>query len=99
MSWERAAGVVLIVAPLWFNANFALRVYRAVAEEVTTGGTSFELPHNFPGHGRDLGVALGGSTPGDDDLDYMHARYYWPIFGRFLSTDPIDSGKPSTPQS
>lgn len=24
MSVERAAGVVLIVAPLWFNANFAL---------------------------------------------------------------------------
>ncbi len=33
------------------------------------------------------------------DLDYMHARYYSPWMGRFLSTDPINSGKPGAPQS
>jgi RHS repeat-associated protein len=82
------------------NGNFDLRVYMAFGEEVTTGGTTFELPHKFTGHERDLGVAFAGSTPGDDDLDYMHARYYWPIFGRFLSVDPSRRGaNPKLPQS
>ena len=33
-----------------------------------------------------------------DDLDYMHARYYSPTAGRFLSIDPV-RGNPRTPQS
>ncbi len=38
--------------------------------------------------------------PGDtDDLDYMHARYYSPFFGRFTSVDPVNSADPSLPQS
>ncbi|NOZ57197.1 MAG: hypothetical protein GXO73_10480, partial [Calditrichaeota bacterium] len=39
----------------------------------------------FTGHERDLG--LNGQTT--DDLDYMHARYFNPHLGRFLSVDPI----------
>ena len=33
-----------------------------------------------------------------DDLDYMHARYYSPNVGRFLSVDPVP-GAPSRPQT
>lgn len=36
---------------------------------------------------------------GHDDLDYMHARFYNPQVGRFLSTDPVDSAIPTSPQS
>ncbi len=38
----------------------------------------------FTGHERDLGV---GSSQADD-LDYMHARYFSPVYGRFLGVDP-----------
>jgi RHS repeat-associated protein len=46
------------------------------------------------GHERDYAVA--GDT---NDLDYMHARYYSPASGRFLSVDPVNSASPNTPQS
>ena len=47
----------------------------------------------YTGHERD-------GTPAEswDTLDYMHARYYSPALGRFLSIDPI-LGTPSQPQS
>ena len=48
----------------------------------------------FTGHERDLGV---GWSPADD-VDYMHARYYNPQVGRFLSTDPA-MGTAQRPQS
>jgi RHS repeat-associated protein len=38
----------------------------------------------FTGHERDL-----RSPEANDDLDYMHARYYNPYLGRFLSVDPV----------
>jgi len=44
----------------------------------------------FTGHERDLGVL----TSAADDLDYMHARYYNPLVGRFMSVDPKDRYKP-----
>lgn len=40
----------------------------------------------FTSHERELGTSFGGSS---DDLDYMHARFYNPLIGRFLSVDPI----------
>jgi RHS repeat-associated protein len=49
------------------------------------------------GHERDLGVTTGVNAEADD-LDYMHARYYRPIWGRFLSVDPV-IGKPNLPSS
>lgn len=49
----------------------------------------------FTGHERDLNASFGGET---DDLDYMHARYYSAMTGRFLSVDPI-GGNPAVPQS
>jgi RHS repeat-associated protein len=48
----------------------------------------------FAGHERDLANLAGDG----DDLDYMHARHYNPLTGRFLSTDPV-GGLRSLPQS
>ncbi|HEX2162490.1 MAG TPA: RHS repeat-associated core domain-containing protein, partial [Thermoanaerobaculia bacterium] len=48
----------------------------------------------FTGHERDLGVSWSPA----DDLDYMHARWYNPQVGRFLSVDPI-GGNTHLPQS
>jgi RHS repeat-associated protein len=48
----------------------------------------------FTGHERDLANLAGDG----DDLDYMHARHYSPLVGRFLSTDRI-RGLRSRPQS
>ncbi|QQR72315.1 MAG: RHS repeat-associated core domain-containing protein [Holophagales bacterium] len=64
-------------------------------EEVTTTGNQQTIDDKkFTGHQRDT---LG--TPGvADDIDYMHARFYSPLLGRFLSTDPV-LGRPRAPQS
>jgi len=39
----------------------------------------------FTGHERDDDGTVAQTT----DLDYMHARYYRPVSGRFLSIDPV----------
>lgn len=50
----------------------------------------------FTGHERDdNGDALGQAG----NFDYMHARYYLPWFGGFMSVDPIDSAELKAPQS
>jgi len=57
--------------------------------------TPHEIPEEamkFTGHERDI-VAGDGHT-----LDYMHARYYSPWVGRFLSVDR-QLGHPGSPQS
>jgi RHS repeat-associated protein len=51
----------------------------------------------FTGHERDL-AATTGANPTADDLDYMHARFYSPLTGRFLSVD-AHPGIPNRPQS
>jgi RHS repeat-associated protein len=48
----------------------------------------------FTGHERDL-FDLAGPQ---DDMDYMHARHYNPLTGRFLSPDPLN-GVEHRPQS
>jgi RHS repeat-associated protein len=59
------------------------------------GGTSNGGPLQFTGHERDSAL-LGG--PGGMP-DYMHARYYSPTFGRFLSVDPeMESAYAELPQ-
>ncbi|HYC58151.1 MAG TPA: RHS repeat-associated core domain-containing protein [Thermoanaerobaculia bacterium] len=53
------------------------------AQEVVLGHDTPE-PMKFTGHERDLtGADFNGPA-----LDYMHARYYSPALGRFLSVDP-----------
>lgn len=52
----------------------------------------------FTGHERDLNCeGECPSTEDHDDLDYMLARYYSPVVGRFLSVDE-ESGTPGEPQ-
>lgn len=46
----------------------------------------------FTGHERDSGL------DSERDLDYMHARYYGPVAGRFMSVDPAQAA-PGHPQS
>ncbi|MFL6192609.1 MAG: RHS repeat-associated core domain-containing protein, partial [Thermoanaerobaculia bacterium] len=72
----------------------AYHVYYPFGEEATAIAQDAERM-KFTGHERDLASPAG---PGDD-LDYMHARFYSPITGSFLSTDPADSAKRSQPQS
>jgi RHS repeat-associated protein len=65
--------------------------------EEATGGRVGGTRHRFTGHERDLN-SEAISDKALDDLDYMHARYYTPVFARFLSVDPV-LGKASSPQS
>jgi RHS repeat-associated protein len=55
------------------------------------GGPAPETTHLFTGHERELGAHSA-------DLDYMHARYYSPRLGRFLSIDPV-GGEAGSSQS
>jgi RHS repeat-associated protein len=66
------------------DANGALTKYRdfwPYGEEATPPSGSERM--KFTGHERDLGNLASSA----DDLDYMHARYYRPIWGRFVSAD------------
>jgi RHS repeat-associated protein len=58
-------------------------VYWPFGEEWSPGDAQEASPLKFTGHERDADP-IGGTTA----LDYMHARYYGPGFGRFLSVDP-----------
>jgi RHS repeat-associated protein len=55
-------------------------------------------PMKFAGHERDYYGAV--NVPGDDHLDYMHARFYSAAAGRFLSVDPTwESADVERPQA
>ena len=56
--------------------------YYPFGEESTNPAQNDEF-RKFTGHERDK-----GSPAALDYLDYMHARYYRPVQGRFLSVDP-----------
>jgi len=53
-----------------------------------TAGTEVLL---YTGHERDDHALTGGNSGSTDDLDYMHARYYSPMLGRFLRVDSVES--------
>jgi RHS repeat-associated protein len=55
------------------------------------GGLEGAGPLQFTGHERDTNI-------GPEYLDYMHARFYNPNWGRFLSVDPA-GGAPRMPQT
>lgn len=63
----------------------AYHVYYPFGEEATAFNQDGERM-KFTGHERDLASPLGAG----DDLDYMHARHYSPVTGRFLSVDRQD---------
>jgi RHS repeat-associated protein len=72
----------------------ARHTYLPYGEEATATTQDGERL-KFTAHERDL---LGTVSSPADDLDYMHARHYSPITGRFLSFDPF-GGNPQWPQS
>jgi RHS repeat-associated protein len=63
------------------GARVALHTYHAFGRQFPVGNVSPTAadtePLKFTGHERD-----------SPELDYMHARYYLPSWGRFLSVDP-----------
>lgn len=61
----------------------ATHAYFPFGEEATNPTLDGEVM-KFTGHERDL-CCDGVNTP----VDYMHARYYGPTMGRFLSVDPV----------
>ncbi|QQR72311.1 MAG: hypothetical protein IPJ17_12345 [Holophagales bacterium] len=57
-------------------------------EEVTTTGNQQTIDDKkFTGHQRDTLGTAGVA----DDIDYMHARFYSPLLGRFFSVDPCSA--------
>jgi len=81
------------------GAVVAQHKYLPFGEEMP-GSAANDLDRmRFAGHERDGHTPVSGTADGKhDDLDYMHARYYSPWVGRFLSVDSI-LGKVSEPQS
>lgn len=66
-------------------------------QEATNFGYWRSDPMKFTGHEREY---YGMSNVDNSDyLDYMHARYYSPHMGRFLSVDPGRDWDTSDPQS
>lgn len=70
-----------------------VRIFRPFGEEAVSHADPIRL--KFTGHERD--IAGGDRLYGN--LDYMHARYYNPLLGRFLSVDPGRDVDSSNPQS
>jgi len=71
----------------------AYHVYYPFGEEATAFNQD-TIREKLTGHERDLGNLAGAG----DDLDYMHARFFNPLTGRFLSLDP-EPGEAKTPQA
>jgi RHS repeat-associated protein len=77
------------------DATVGFHDYHAFGPEVPGGANEPSLtPLKYTGHERDRWLGEG-----DDTLDYMHARYYSPGLGRFLSVDPGRDWDMSQPQS
>ncbi len=75
--------------------TLAIHLYFPFGEEATDASQD-TLSLKFTGQERDDLDPSGSSY----DLDYMHARYYSPQVGRFLSVDPVgDSAKARLPKS
>ncbi len=71
------------------------RELTSITQEAQLGYDRTET-HRFTGHERDFVEGTGSDTV--NFIDYMHARTYTTVFGRFLSVDPAD-GNPAQPQS
>jgi RHS repeat-associated protein len=71
------------------GVKVATHTYHAFGAELKKSPEVPETPIKFTGHERDI-------TGSSDALDDMHARYYSPIGGRFLSPDPVLSADAMT---
>jgi RHS repeat-associated protein len=77
------------------GALLSYHAYHPFGQEATSPTQDAERM-KFTGHERDL-ANLAGTA---DDLDSMHARFYSPATGRFLSVDPaMESANPYLPQT
>jgi RHS repeat-associated protein len=83
------------------RAIYAEHAYYPYGPEITSptqepaAGHDTPEPMKFTGHERDFAGTYTAPV-----LDYMHARYYNPQAGRFLSVDPLlSSARLSIPQS
>ena len=74
--------------------ELGLHHYYPFGEEATLASQDAERL-KFTGHERDM---LSGNITNGDSFDYMHARTYAPLLGRFISPDPL-GGNPLAPQS
>ncbi|MEO8380737.1 MAG: RHS repeat-associated core domain-containing protein [Acidobacteriota bacterium] len=81
--------------PFGVEQTDATQEYNLYAGVWSSGDFRSE-PMKFTGHERDWHGWL--NVDNDDSLDYMHARYYDPNLGRFLSVDP-GGFYPERPQS
>jgi RHS repeat-associated protein len=79
------------------SGKYRYREFWPYGEVSTTAGTMGAADSErmkFAGHQRDH----VDSASVADQVDYMHARYYKPLLGRFLSVDPhLPKGVPSSP--
>jgi RHS repeat-associated protein len=75
----------------------AYHVYYPYGREATSRTQDTERL-KFTGHERDFQTEGQLANSEADDLDYMHARYYSPWVGRFLSVDRV-LGELRSPQS
>jgi RHS repeat-associated protein len=77
------------------DAIIGIHDYHAYGREASGGTNEPSLSLlKYTGHERDI---VG--TEGSETLDYMHARYYSPTVGRFLSVDPGKDWDPRNPQT
>ncbi len=67
---------------------------RGTSSDGSVTFTELYTPFGIPYYGSDLNKDQAGFTghirDGATDLNYMQARYYDPVIGRFLSVDPVD---------
>ena len=66
-------------------------------QEMLDRGTHWPEDMKFTGHERDFSGGI--MSDNRNQVDYMHARYYGPVWGRFLSVDPGRDWDPRQPQS
>lgn len=78
------------------GAQTDFHVYYPFGEEATAFDPNADRMQ-FTGHERDVN-SQAGTNPSADDLDYMHARFFNPLLGRFTSTD-LHTGALQPPQS
>jgi RHS repeat-associated protein len=74
---------------------FGVAPTKTYQEEINWGDPHIDSVR-WAGHQRDFLGHLNAEN--SNYLDYMHARYYDPNLGRFLSVDPV-RGHPANPQS
>jgi RHS repeat-associated protein len=78
---------------------------------ISAGSGALVSTHKYTPYGKELGGSSGNAQQftgherdshgagEDDNLDYMHARFYSPYVGRFLSSDKAAVWKPQAPQT